>query len=347
MTGEKHHKRKDNSSKLIIGLAVTAVIFFAVGYLFSSSGAACVATGSLTSSQVGEKVMKYVSDNLLTDDVTAEILSVKQVNGIYNVSLGISSIEGSAVVDLFTTPDGALLFLGPPPLNTNTPLSPTGDTQGTQQQTITKADSPTLDAFVVSYCPFGLQMQRILAELAPAFGDNINVRYIGYVENGKVMAMHGETEAEENLRQICIREEQPSKFWPYLECFMKSGETESCLAEVGVDTAMLDTCMTDPSKGVNYASMDFAIQDLHGVTGSPTLILNGATASEFNFGAATPDQLESFGGVWGRSAEALKDLLCAGFNTPPAACSQDFNTESAARGFAPSYAGTTTGGGSC
>jgi hypothetical protein len=33
------------------------------------------------------------------------------------------------------------------------------------------------------------------------------------VKNGKIASMHGDEEAKENLRQICIREEQKDKYW--------------------------------------------------------------------------------------------------------------------------------------
>jgi len=80
----------------------------------------------------------------------------------------------------------------------------------------TKSNKPLLDAFVVSRCPFGLQMQRIMDEMVnklPQSKDYLKVRYIGSVANGTITSMHGNEEAQENLRQICIREEQPELYW--------------------------------------------------------------------------------------------------------------------------------------
>ena len=81
-------------------------------------------------------------------------------------------------------------------------------------ETLTKVNKPKLEAFVVSYCPYGLQMQRVLVPVYEALGDaaDITVRYIGQVVDGKVTSMHGDEEAQENLKQICLREEQPDKF---------------------------------------------------------------------------------------------------------------------------------------
>jgi hypothetical protein len=40
----------------------------------------------------------------------------------------------------------------------------------------------------------------------------MKARYIGTVSGTTITAMHGEAEAKENLRQICIREEQSTKY---------------------------------------------------------------------------------------------------------------------------------------
>ena len=97
---------------------------------------------------------------------------------------------------------------------------------------MTKSDKPLLEAFVVSQCPFGLQMQRIMAEIvskSPQAEDYLKVRYIGSISNNTITSMHGDKEAQENLRQICIREEQPDKYWGYVNDYMKEGESTECL----------------------------------------------------------------------------------------------------------------------
>ena len=173
-------------------------------------------------------------------------------------------------------------------------------------------------------------MQRILAEVvsnAPSLADSIKVRYIGTIESGKITSMHGDAEAQENLRQICIREEQAAKYWAYVSCYIKaSGSTDSCLASAAVDTAKLNTCMTDATKGLVYAQADFDKAGTYGVSGSPTMIMNGKTVSEFDFG--------------GRTADAVKTLLCCGFTTKPSACSTALNTAQAATSFSATYAGS-------
>ena len=87
--------------------------------------------------------------------------------------------------------------------------------------------------------------------------------------------------------------------------------------------------MTDSSRGLRYAQEDFDAQELYGVTGSPTLILNGQRVSENDFG--------------GRTAQALKSLLCCGFESQPGFCSQDLNADPAATGFSEDYASGNSG----
>jgi thioredoxin 1 len=185
---------------------------------------------------------------------------------------------------------------------------------------MTKSDKPLLEAFVVSLCPFGLQMQRIMADIIselPQSKDHIKVRYIGSTANGAVTSMHGNKEAQENLRQICIREEQPDKYWNYVSCYMKEGKPAECLKSLRIDVNELDSCTNDSARGLAYAQEDFDLADKFGVTGSPTLTMNNKIVSEFDFATDTTN---------GRSPEALKELLCCGFNIQPSFCARNLNT---------------------
>ena len=183
----------------------------------------------------------------------------------------------------------------------------------------TKSDKPLLEAFIVSRCPFGLQMQRIMAETIsklPQARDYLMVRYIGSVSNNTITSMHGDEEAQENLRQICIREEQPDRYWDYVSCYMIEGKSIECLKSSSVDESKLNACMNDSSRGLAYAQKDFDLADKFNITGSPTLTLNNKIASEFDFATKTTSA---------RSPEALKELLCCGFNKEPSFCAKQLN----------------------
>lgn len=190
---------------------------------------------------------------------------------------------------------------------------------------VKKLQQPVLQAFVVSYCPFGLQMQRVLSGVVgqiPALSQNIKVRYIIETLGGnetKFTSMHGQQEADENLNQICIREEQPEKYWKYISSFADSGNSSQSIKAVGVDQVKLKACLTDKSRGLRYAGNDYNLTQQFIITGSPTLVMNGQVVSESDFG--------------GRTQEAIKSLLCCGFGSMPDFCSRNLSTENALAGF--------------
>lgn len=189
-----------------------------------------------------------------------------------------------------------------------------------------------VEAFIVSSCPYGLQMQRVLSNVVqniPAAKSNIKVEYMGSISNGKISSMHGDAEAQENLRQICIRQEQPALYWNYVACYIKAGDSKGCLVSSGVNQASLTSCTTDASKGLKYAQADFDLSDKYGVSGSPTLVIGGDNVDEFGFG--------------GRTADALKSVICCAFKTKPSFCSQTLSKDSAATSFSATYSQGTSG----
>lgn len=206
-------------------------------------------------------------------------------------------------------------------------------------ETMKKKDKPELEAFVVSYCPYGLQMQRVLVPVHNLLKDvaDIKVRYIGEITDGKITSMHGDQEAQENLKQICIREEQPDKYWDYIACFMKAqGNSDACSDEVKLDKDKLKTCISAPEKGLKYAKVDFDAQNKYGVSGSPSVFLNGEKVSEYNFG--------------GRTAEAVKSMICCGMSNKAKECDTVLSTEQANTAFAATYGsgqGSTGSGAAC
>jgi len=279
---------------------------------------------TLPSDEVSKKIINFINQELLQGTGTASLKDITKESGLYKMKIVVNEQE----IDSYATLDGKLFF--PDVFNLSEILTPENSTNPTSCEDINKSDNPLFEVFVVSKCPFGLQAQRILNNVVkniPSSANSIKVRYIGAIVNNKITAMHGDPEAQENLRQICLREEQADKYWTYIDCHIKQGEVDSCLS--GIDTNSLSACMSDSSRGLKYAQEDFDVQELYGVTGSPTLILNGERVSEYDFG--------------GRTAQAFKSLLCCGFGSQPDFCSQDLNADSAAAGFSEDYASGSSG----
>ncbi len=309
---------------ILCGAGIAIIIFFSViltqnfGNIENRTSEIPTGLAVLPPNDVATKVLSLINKNLEEHGPKATLVKVEEISGVYKI---ITEYQGNEI-PVYATKDGKWLF--PKAIS----LSPC--------ETLVKSESPKLEAFVVSYCPFGLQMLRILNEIVediPELEDYIEVRYIGGISDGKIFSMHGEKEAKENLRQICIREEQGDRFWKYISCFIKDGNATRCLKEAEIDVEKLEACMENGSRGLKYAEKDFELQKNYRVTGSPILILNGERVNEFDFG--------------GRTANAVKTLLCCGFVNPPKFCTQNLTNAQAAIGFSPTYSSGKTSPGQC
>jgi len=324
--------KKINLSSLLITLMIAA---FLIGYgKMNSGGTLFKSLGSQKAEETTQKAIDFISKNML-DGAGAVLVSVSEESGVYKFKMKIDEEE----YDSYLTKDGKILF--PSGINLVEPEETTATATTTEAKKMTcddveKIKEPVLEAFVVSQCPFGLQMQRILNEIVkniPQLASYVKVEYMGAIEKGKITSMHGDEEAQENLRQICLREEQPNNFWAYIDCYIKGEKVDPCLEIAKADVSGLTDCMADQNRGLAYAQKDFDAQNKYKVTGSPTLILDGETISEFDFG--------------GRTAEAVKTMLCCGFQDKPEFCNQTLSAESANTSFSSGYssAGSDAGSG--
>jgi len=311
-----------------IVILVLAVLFLlaTAGLIYSQITGQRFFEKNLSPEKAANSAIDYINQNLLRAGDKAELDGeVKLKEGLYNFKVKI----GEQSLDSYLTKDGHLFF--PQAISIVEKVKKVSSCQD-----IRKQKQPKLEAFVVSYCPFGAQMERILGEVIkniPGLKNDIEIRYIGQIENGKIVSMHGDKEAKENLRQICLREEQPDKFYPYLACFLKEGKSSECLDSEKVDKEKLSQCEKDGSRGLAYAKKDFAAQEKYQVGGSPTLILNKEKVSEFDFG--------------GRTAQAVKTLLCCGFEKAPNVCQKEISKDEAATGFSKTYSAGGSNSGSC
>lgn len=318
------HTKKNIVIVIIVFAAILIVAAGILSYeLFFKNNAAKAA---------GQKAMDFINENYLKDTGKAEMKEASVVSGMYKITFKVT-VDGQEQDQVaYITKDKKYLFpeMQGIPVDLDQKIeAATGQTANevTTCEAVKKSDSPTVQAFVVSNCPYGLQMQRVLAKLVgdkSSTKNNIKVMYMGAISNGKITSMHGDEEAQENLRQICLREEQPNKYWSYISCYIQEGKTDACLTSTGVNKSSLDTCMTDSSKGLAYAQNDFTLSDQYGVSGSPTIIVDGDRVDEFSFG--------------GRTEDSLKSIICCASNTQPGYCSQILSQDSAAASFSIDYA---------
>ncbi len=188
---------------------------------------------------------------------------------------------------------------------------------------LVKAAVPELHMYVMSHCPYGQQAEASVEPVHDLLKEHISFqpRFVFYDEanyagqeekycEGGACSMHGIGELNEGMRQLCIWEQAPAKWWDYVNCINSdttygnvNDKWDECAVKVGVDVDAVTKC--EDERGVELALIEQAANQEYGVRGSPTIIING----------------EVYKGA--RDAESIKDAICATFENPPAACSQE------------------------
>jgi hypothetical protein len=261
------------------------------------------------SSDIEERTLDFVNNmlSLQGQNIVATSNGVTEESGVYRVNLDIMGQESPVYVSL----DGSLLFLQAVPLEDISP-----DNGGIVEAAIPQNDKPVVELFIMSHCPYGTQVEKGILPVAYLLGDKIDfqLKFVYY-------AMHPDQgEPEEQVNQYCIAEEQEDKLLDYLQCFLEDGDGERCLAEVEIDTEMLNACalaadeefsitanLEDTASWVSglYPLFDIHKEDneLYGIGGSPALVINGVEASS------------------GRDSVSLLNTICSAFNLAPEECS--------------------------
>lgn len=193
---------------------------------------------------------------------------------------------------------------------------------------IVKSDKPTVELFVMSHCPYGVQMERGILPVISLLGDKIDfeLKFVHY-------AMHGDEEIIEQMVQYCIQKNDPNNFPLYLACFLDKTNTKYCINQLNISTSMVEGCFAaledtlhirynakhNKSNWVGGKFPNFplnAVESIEkGVKGSPTLIINNNIVNTQ------------------RSPQALLTLICSAFNTPPNDCQTTLSIETPKPGF--------------
>ncbi|MCD6476910.1 MAG: hypothetical protein J7K26_01935 [Candidatus Aenigmarchaeota archaeon] len=316
---------ENNAKKHNIWMFTTIIlaVLFIVSLLSSGITGFALFNNSGT---VGAKIVNLINKNVPGSN--PQILDITTESGLYKVKL---SIQGNNMF-VYASKDGKLLF--------PQAISLEQETSQQSEQTI-KSDKPDVDLFVMSYCPFGTQMEKGILPVVKLLKDkiNFNIRFVYY-------AMHGEKEVNEELRQYCIQKEQNDKFLSYLECFLESGDSDKCLIQANIDKSKLDNCMelsdsefsisenlNDQSKWLNgrfpLVNIDKELNERYNIRGSPTLIINGM-------------QIQT-----NRDSASLLSAICSTFNNKPEECNTKLSSETPSPGFGFESSNSASSTGSC
>ena len=279
----------------------------------------------------------FVNKYLMQSGTKATVKSISEEYGLYKLNIDIVS----SVVTSYLTKDGKLFF--PQALDidqisgaTSTQANAAANTAAAAPaaSVTNKTAKPTIDLFVMSYCPYGTQIEKGILPALAALGNKVNfqLKFVNY-------SMHGPQELAENLNQYCIRKNQPDKLESYLSCFLQAGNSSSCVASTGINQQQLTSCVAatdaqykvtaDANNKVNYMGsypsfpIDQADNLKYNVAGSPTLVINGQT-------------IES-----NRDSASLLKTICSAFTTQPKECQTVLASAAPTPGFG---TGTTSGG---
>jgi protein-disulfide isomerase len=266
---------------------------------------------------IANKTIDFLNKNIITGDNKASFDSVSETSGILNITVNYQDRK----IPIYTTADGKFLILSAP-IDTTASISQPEEEQ--QEPTETpKTDKPTVQLFVMAFCPYGIQAESAMKPVVDLLGSKADIQVhfianVGGTTPDSVQSLHGTVEAQEDLRQVCIMKYYDQKtYWNYVmtinaNCSSKYRDAtyDACwkdaATKAGIDASKIDTC--SKGEGVTLLKADDDLSSSLGVSGSPTLIINGVTYS----GARTPD--------------AYKEGVCNAFTTSPSECSQQLST---------------------
>ncbi|NPE26421.1 hypothetical protein HNV12_00260 [Methanococcoides sp. SA1] len=263
-------------------------------------------TAGLTGATISpEKAGANVLAFALEQGANAEFVSASDSGSLYQVVLSIDGQE----VPVFVTKDGKTLV--PQPITIVEE-----EVEEAEPTEIPQVKTPEVELFIWSYCPYGVMAQGPLAEVALLLGDKANFKAVMYHDG------HGDYETYQNKIQACIQKLQPEKYWNYAAEFVSDiypkcsqerdiacDRTESIklMNSLGINSNAVMTCVD--KDGDSLIAADTARAQATGVTGSPTLMVNGVKANV------------------ARSAEAYKGAVCSAFTESPETCGETLSKE--------------------
>lgn len=322
-------QEKKSNNLVIFGIIL--VVLFTVGVFMTKNDKAKV----VTPAEAKAKTEKFIKDNLLTEGTKFTLSDAKEYNkGLYEFEITIA--DSKEPFKSYLTKDGKMFVPSAMDIDKITQEKEGAADTATDSSAkdapaveAPKSDKPKVEVFVMSYCPYGTQIEKGIIPVAQALKGKIDfkIKFVSY-------AMHGEKELKENMVQYCIDKEQGDKMLTYVDCFVKSnnGESDKCLAAAKVDKKKVEACVAATDKQFKVMETfkkgeeawgnqfpPFAIHkadnEKYSVQGSPTLIINGKEISA------------------GRDSASLAKAICGAFNKKPAECDKKFDSASPSAGF--------------
>ena len=278
--------------------------------------------GALSPEKAGEKTIDFINQVALQGQATASLVGVVEESGLYKIRL---KIEGNEY-ELYITKDGKTLFP-----QGGTKMSEESSDQ-TASKEFPKTDIPQVQLFVMSFCPYGNQAEELMMPVAELLGDKINIQLhyiVSESTDGKYTSLHGEQEAHQDLRELCVQKYQKDKFWKFVKEINENCDPQNVDSKwekvangIGINVQEIKDCQKE--EGINLLDQETKLSEIKYsvqspsyhenqeeivISGSPTLVINGMVYDG------------------DRTSKAYKEAICSAFNSPAEECSQVLGSE--------------------
>jgi len=327
---EVSHKKKKSNTWMYVSGVLVVLLVISLYFNFSSGGA----TGALSAETASVNIMDFINNNLMQGGMEAELKNIEEVGGVYQVDLDVGGQEFISYV----SKDGEIFFpqgyvLAELKEELSGAAAPNGEVE--TAAAAVKSDEPNVKMFVMTFCPYGQQAEDGLGPALEVLGDSVDfephfVIYGDYAtrmgakwedfcwdEEEQYCSMHGIGELNEGVRQLCVFNDNPDKWWDYVNAINAGcsyGDVDVCwesvAEDVGLDVAEIEGCFDE--KGELFLKKELLLNKQFGVQGSPMVFINDA----------------AFNG--GRAPESYKAGICDAFNEAPLECGEELSTTGAA-----------------
>jgi len=324
---EEETKQKLGGNNLWKISSILFAVLFVVALIISFKGGV---TGNIIKGEVaGEKLTAYL--NTIADG-TVTYISAKDLGSIYEVTVKYQGQD----IPVYCTKDGKYFVQSIKEIPAATAGTATGNVVANTAAEVPKTDKPVVQAFIFSYCPYGLQFEKALFPVYDLLKNKADINIVA------IGAMHGEYEHVESLRQISVEQLYGrDKLFAYLKEFDANSDLGACRGEescsskylpaiyikLGIDKAKVDAYMIKSAESIY--TQQTALASSLGISGSPTFVINGVESQV------------------SRTPESIKQAVCAAFTTAPAECSTTLSTGSASAGFGGASSGAATTSATC
>lgn len=286
-------------------------------------------SSQMSPEEIKASVESFINDNLMQAGMKAEIKNVVLENGVYKMTV---SLGAGQDIESYATKDGKVFF--PESINieeTKQKIQALKDQQQNAAQKanveIPKSDKPTVDLYVMSFCPFGNKAEDTLKSVYALLKNKVefNFHYIVSTNGNAIQSLHGEKEVIQNEREACVLKNYGKDKWFSFVSYVNAncGSDGSCweagAKSSGLNVAKINTCVTSQGAGLMKENETASLNA--SASGSPTMLINGVSSSVvYQYG----------------NSESYKQKICEAFNKVPAECSKVLSSQT-----------STTQGGSC